>query len=442
MTILTLSALPDEIAKGFNGRVLRLNGCTSGRDSMKSLFQRAATESPSSGPLCLVEMLAKVAGIDITSFVRDHTTLPFGRAVVSSQAEVLHGSPRHRQLLEKRAMCDVRPGAYFCQECVKEDLDFHGVPYWRRSHQLPGVFWCRKQACALSIARSARAMLSLPTDFLNDCEEVPVEWVQVLKNCEAIRNFLAISNDLLMRPRPLDDVYVSRAVRARCLELGRQTMQGARQSQLQLKDLIEAKFDERWLEQVSIHVGRKPDQLWKTLDRSIGGGRAGVNSVGYALIFAAIYASADEAVNAMVDSSTTFAKLGTPEAARPFPDDDTLRAAYIAAEGSHVNIAKMLNLPRPQVKQRMKFLGLPPVGRNDFAKIRAVFTEVWEGSTTLAQASAKHGLTLRDMQLRLGDALNPFMVALTQMQSKPTEQKVVRKRSPVPEREVTVKAST
>lgn len=442
MSILRLSALPDEIAMGFKGRIQRLNGWASERDATKSLSQWAASERPSHGSLCLVEVLATVAGIDIVSFVRDHTTLPFRRSVVTSQAEVLHGSPSHPQLLEKRALCDARAGAYFCRKCVKEDCDFHGAPYWRRSHQLPGVFWCQKHGGALSIARSVRAMQSLPTDFLEDCEDVSDEWVQDLQNCEGIRNFLAISNDLLMRPRPIDEIYVARAVRSRCLELERQKVRGARQSQPRIKDLIEAKFDGRWLEKVSINVGRKPGQFWKTLDRAISGVRAGVNSVGYALIFSAIYESSDEAVNTMFDSPSTFSNVSTSSTANQCIDEDTLRAAYIAAEGSHVNMVKMLNLSRPQVKQRMKVLGLPPVGRNDFAKIRAVFTEVREGNTTLAQASAKHGLTLRDMQLRLGDALNPFMAALTQLQSKPAEQKAVRKRSPARERDVTSKAST
>lgn len=440
--MLRLSPLPDESAMGFMGRVQRLNGWTSERNAREWLFQWAASERPSDGLLCLVEVLAMVAGIDITSFVRDHTTLSFRRAVVISQTEVLHGSPSHRQLLEKRALCDARPGAYFCRECVKEDCDFHGAPYWRRSHQLPGVFWCQKHLSALSVARPVRAMHSLPTDFLEDCEEVSGEWVEELKEFEGIRNFLAISNDLLMRPRPLDELHVARAVRARCLELERRNSRGVTQSQRQIRDLIEAKFDARWLEKVSVEVGRTPEQLWKTLNRAISGTRAGVNSVGYALIFSGIFESADEAVNTMFDSPAMYAKVSAPTSTIRRFDDDSLRAAYIATEGSHVKMARMLGLSRPQVKQRMKELGLPPLGRNDFAKIRAVFTEVWEGNTTLAQASAKHGLTLRDMQLRLGDVLHPFMVALTRLQSKPTEQKAARKRSAAREREVPVKESS
>ncbi len=429
MEILRLSALPDEIAKGFYGRVQRLNGWVSERDSLRSLCRWAASEHQSDDQLCLIEMLAMVAGIEIKSFVRDHSTLPFARAVVVKKVDVLHGSPGHRKLLQMRAMCDLRPGVFFCQECVKEDLDFHGAPYWRRSHQLPGAFWCQKHGCGLSVARSVRALQSLPTDFLEDCEQVSSEWVQELKSCGAIRNFLAISSDLLTRSVPLDELHVSRAVRARCSELEGHTNLDSSQSQLRVKELIETKFEKRWLGQLASHVGRKPDQFWKTMDRSIGGTRAGINSVGYTLIFAALYESADEAVNAMVTSPKMFA-ISASKSATQFPDEETMRAAYISGQGSHVNMANLLEISRKQVKTRMRSLGLPPVGRNDFEKIQEVVQELLEGKTTLSEACNKRGLKLGDMRHRLGDALSPFMSSLNQLKSQASKQRSIKSRLP------------
>lgn len=412
MSILRPSALPDEIAKGIKGRILRLNGWTSERDAMQSLHEWARVEFPSEGPLCSVEILAKVVGIDVTRFVRDHTTLPFRRSIVTLQADVPHGSPQHRSLLEKRALCDVRPAAYFCRECVREDCDFHGAAYWRRSHQLPGVFWCQKHGCALSIAASTSVMLSSPTEFLKQCEEASADWVKDLKGNAAIGNFLAISNDLMISDRPFDEFYVSRAVRARLQEL-----RANAQVRFQLRDLIKSKFDVRWLDQVSIHVGRKPAQLWNILDRATCLARAGVNSVGYALIFAALYESPDEAVNAIVDSRVKYSDVGTSRKARLSPDDDSLRAAYMTAGGSHIDVVDMLSLSRSHVKRRLKALGLPPVGRNDIEKFEGVIKLLLDGETTLAQACAAHGLTLGDMQYRLGDALSPLLTTLTQLRS-------------------------
>lgn len=444
MSILRPSALPDETAKGIKGRVLRLNGWTSERDAMQSLHKWASAECPTSEQFCLVELLAKVVGVDITRFVRDHTTLPFRRSVVSTQADVPHGSSSHRSLLEKRALCDARPSAYFCKECVKEDCDFHGTAYWRRSHQLPGVFWCQKHGSALSIAASTSAMLSSPTEFFEECEDVSAEWVKSLKENEAIRNFLAISNDLMMRDRPLDELYVSRAVRARWQEFQSQDPEKRAQLQPRLSDLIRSSFDVKWLSKVSLHAGRKPGQLWKTLDRTTGGMQACANSVGYALIFATLYASSDEAVNAMVDSQVKFSDAGALENARSNPIDDRLRSVYFTVGGSHIEVADKLGLPRSQVKRRLKALGLPPLGRNDIDKFEGVINLLMEGETTLTQACAAHGLTLCDMKHRLGDALNPLLTTLTQLRSNSAIRNPGRKR-PVGqrkhEREATAKAS-
>lgn len=435
MSILRPSALPDEIAKGIKGRVLRLNGWTSERDAMQSLHEWARVEFPSEGPLCSVELLAKAVGIDVTRFVRDHTMLPFRRSVVATQAEVPHGSQSHRQLLERRALCDTRTDSYFCRECVEEDCSFHGYAYWRRSHQLPGVFYCQKHECALSIAASTNAMLSSPTEFLERCEDTSADWVKELKGNDAISNFLAISNDLMIGDRPLDELYVSRAVRARWRELQSQKPRENTQAPLQLSDLIKSKFDARWLDQVSIHAGRKPDQIWKTLDRTTCGTRAGVNSVGYALIFSALYESSDEAVNAMADSRVKFPDVGTSKIARNSPDDGSLRAAYITAGGSHIDVGDMLCLPRSHVKRRLKALGLPPVGRNDIDKFEGVIKLLLDGEKTLTQACAVHGLTLCDMQYRLGDALSPLLTTLTLLRSDSATRKPRRKR-PVAQRKL------
>lgn len=37
----------------------------------------------------------------------------------------------------------------FCPKCLKEDIEVLGESYWRRSHQIPGVFFCIKHECKL-----------------------------------------------------------------------------------------------------------------------------------------------------------------------------------------------------------------------------------------------------------------------------------------------------
>lgn len=42
-----------------------------------------------------------------------------------------------------------RASAYFCDECIIEDLELRGYAYWRRSHQIPGMDWCSKHRSLL-----------------------------------------------------------------------------------------------------------------------------------------------------------------------------------------------------------------------------------------------------------------------------------------------------
>ena len=135
--IIRPEVLPEEFASGYKGRVMAWNGMTDSNVTMDALMKWSGNAGTSRRDLSTVELFAKVAGVDVAQFVRAHTALPLRRAVVSTLSDVEHGCPSHRSLLWSMALRDTRPGAYLCTQCVEEDVDFHGLSYWRREHQLP-----------------------------------------------------------------------------------------------------------------------------------------------------------------------------------------------------------------------------------------------------------------------------------------------------------------
>ena len=143
--------LPEEFALGYKGRVMAFNGMTDPKLAMDALMEWSGNAGTSRRNFSTVELLAAVAEIDVAQFVRAHTALPLRRAVVAALQGVEHGCTSQRSLLWSMALRETRPGAYLCTQCVEEDLAFHGVPYWRREHQMPGLYSCTKHRLPLGV---------------------------------------------------------------------------------------------------------------------------------------------------------------------------------------------------------------------------------------------------------------------------------------------------
>lgn len=147
--ILRPQPLPDELDRSYLGAVMRLNGVTKEDAAMDLVAQWDSTVARAPGQRACLEALSKVAGVELTQFVREHSTLSMRRAVTSYQPLLPHGCPSNIKLVQNSGMRKSRPGAYFCPSCVEADLATKTRSYWRRTHQTPGLFWCPTHGSAL-----------------------------------------------------------------------------------------------------------------------------------------------------------------------------------------------------------------------------------------------------------------------------------------------------
>ena len=117
-----------------------------------------------SGLQYFVENLPPGAPYSVDTLINNHTLLlyyePFlGLEKAALARETMAGPPRQglHRLLNVTGAARASPSSLqFCRECYADDIERFGFSYWRRIHQLPGVFVCDRHECSLAASKIAR----------------------------------------------------------------------------------------------------------------------------------------------------------------------------------------------------------------------------------------------------------------------------------------------
>jgi hypothetical protein len=326
------TTLPDEFVLGYVGRFMKMNAARTRNDAMALITTWIVANAGSQEAKSSVERLSRLAGMDVSTFVWMHTLLPFNRGIAQTYIDEPHGSQRHGSLLLLRALRPARSHAYFCQACVDEDATFWGSTYWRREHQLPGMFWCAKHGDPLCYTTDPDAFDQPPSAWSCHAETVNPSWVKGLKNSTVIQRFLKISSEILSRPRPLDENTVTQVVyeRARLMGLhaGRRVP-----SRALVSDRVKRSFDPLWVDSVLPGLLDKPaGTIWRPLDGTALGRRNWSGPVAYAAVLSVLFDSADDGLKAICTPARPRLKSTAQRSPRREVGADELRRAYIASD--------------------------------------------------------------------------------------------------------------
>ncbi|EJE54420.1 hypothetical protein PMI14_00681 [Acidovorax sp. CF316] len=288
--LLQPTPFPEEMDLGYLGRIRQINGYR--YDHL--LWRAIAVQVGSGKGATKHELLSKMAGQTSEQFARNHTSIPFRRAITQNYPHIAHGSLQMRTLLFGRTPHRGDLQVFFCEKCVKEDVDFHGVSYWRRDHQMPGQTWCPKHALPLHFARSKDSFGAFPKDRLGQSQMHDATFVSEARGNLFVQRYLELATAMYDRTAPLDSRSVGPILKGRAEKLGLVKTQRVR-SKHPIDDRVQNVFPAHWL---SVVLGGKMAPSGVPFHTT-----ASVAS--HLLVIAVLFENADEAINALANAAVS-----------------------------------------------------------------------------------------------------------------------------------------
>lgn len=371
--MLILEVLPDEIARGYLGRLRMINGFRSPEETVRMLRQYLGERySGRRGPPvgCL---LAEALQMPAEAFSRQHTMLPYIRAVTSHLPDMKHGEAGSEDVIRRSGMSSPKPVVCFCRSCVTEDMDFWGYSYFRRSHQLPGVVYCEKHHEPLLQVADEKAFYSSPHELLERVVPNEITFSVSILEHAAISRFMAITAHWLDADRPVPARQFFEVVRRRSDSLGiRRSMQGKKKL---LSDLVLDAMPHDWLASTLPGVLRKrPSEFFQPIDMVVHSANATCRSEAYAVALALLFETAETALNE-IDHAIQPAqnkRVARKKHAPGFWRSEEFFKLYIEGRGSPSYIAKKSGrTDENHAAVMMRSVGLPALGNCGDATLRA-----------------------------------------------------------------------
>lgn len=254
-TLVQLSPFPEELDRGYLGRLMMANGCTDTWSAFALIERHFDIERGSRTPHYL---LSRSAQMDSQQFGLRHTTVPLSDGI--SMYQGIEQFPETR-LKPGRSSRISKVATHFCEECMKADIDFHGISYWRREHQTPGHLWCEKHQVPLRLVNTTEPGLRTPSFYIDQSTTVSKDMVVEAQRNTAVQRYLLLVEALYERRKPLNGHRVRTAVneRAADLEVGLLRRSMAR---VCIDDCVRDQFPLAWLDSVFGEVSDRDLGLW------------------------------------------------------------------------------------------------------------------------------------------------------------------------------------
>jgi len=391
--------LPDELDEGYAGYVMRLNGKQSMKDLDTLMREWAGCPDASWRDVSRLELLSKVANLTVMDFVLRHTTLPLRRGITSNQADLPHGSDQNKRIWWSSAMRESRTGAYFCEHCAREDVEFHGRSYWRRSHQIPGMLSCPKHGIPLNYCQESSAFQNPPSCWIGNSESVDAAWTQEVMGNKVISRYLAICDGLMDCRRPSAVKHVRAVLSQKGASLGLRISGGKVYGPL-LSDRLIEQCGRHWLALVLPALAEKPDKEPLTkIDGVFYLTNSASTAFAYILVCASLYESADDALNALLGPLTKNGKASGRN--RTDIEQDTLVSAYISSGRSYAKTAKLLGIAFASAANRLSALGYPNMLDTAERSTQKALSFFFNEGASLQRSAEEGGVSLAALEKAL-----------------------------------------
>lgn len=389
-------------------------------DAFQLLTARAALENSADDGPGLIELLSFASSMSIREFVRQHTQQPYRRAIVSYKPDLVHGDERDMSMIRYSANRFARQATYFCATCVDADVVIHGTSYWRRSHQLPGMYVCPSHGDALYYLDSLKAYMKAPAVGLEDCHAIDSAWALENHENKHVQEFLRLSLALSEFPHPIS-LHRARSVlceRAKALNI---PVYPTKNNEYRLSDKIFSRYPGSWLELVFPNASSKsPGEIQHQLDGILYCSTSSSSIVAYLLGACVLFDTADDFLHALSDAEPV-KRIKRGERKEKFDRKIELHeglASYIRCKGSHTKIAREYEVSMNAIKPQLLAFGLPNLeSRRDLkhSKHACALRHFYSRHMSLADSAKLAGVTAEDVESIVRQAGIHLPAALLQM---------------------------
>lgn len=413
--------LPDEPLAAFIGRMKRNNLYSTDNELFSSLAEYIFPKTAKNTEINLVEIFAKIYGMTPLFFVRHHTMMPLAKLVVWFDRDKEKAVDLAHQRYVNVALRNSQNLAYICRDCIAEDMEFRGLAYWRRVHQLPGIDRCTKHGTAL-LGCSGRDVLRLnPLSFTDTSNQVLDEKFDEICDNPVVARYVKIAERLLSeisQPIHVEDISVHIREWARDQNL-RVSLNGKRPllSDKAIEMLPRAWLKKHFPKSDSKEYGKFSD--W--LDGTWFSRKTPRQSASYILALALMYESADDAINALTNlKSAIVPRKALTHRKRGAWDSNDLVKVWIQNLGNTAAIAEELNLSKAYINQRIVAAGLPCLSKRAGAAFKCAIQCYWQGESIIT-ACELSGANIEEVERFLRVATHRNFSEILDMRKKLTK---------------------
>lgn len=354
--------MPNELAVAHEGRIAWLEGHSSAKETDEWIKSVLGSMNQDAVAMPRLHQLATLSNMRPMLYARHHSMLPALRVASKVGTDHMHGDDASQSFSRRLGMLTQRRGAFCCEKCIEEDLKKQHFSWFRRTHHLIGVDWCSVHGCGLVQVDDPLPFTQAPHIWLTKGKlSKLVVAVTELPVTGFLRRYVDISTALLIRDRPFPAEQINAQLSTRASSLGlRISRTGQRPL---LSDRLREQAPPSWLNQHLPGWATKGLAVYFSRIDGLGSVKqvAGVGDA-YAMALAALYDSADEAMNAINKPSQPtnelrFGRKG-PKNRSGFWQGEVWET-YIACKGVVNDMAQRLNLDRTHLSEMMCSAGLP-----------------------------------------------------------------------------------
>ncbi|WP_245636222.1 hypothetical protein [Curvibacter delicatus] len=194
------------------------------------------------------------------------------------------------------AINDVYP-CQIIKSIAKTDMGFHGVSYWRRAHQLPGVDHCTKHTVSLIETGRFSMHQGQPLSALAARPAIAEQNVHAYFESAFIQRFAILSDAALQASIPFRPEVVTRA-------LCRRVRAVIGEHRVSLSQLARQYFPDFWIRKnFPAMFGKRPDDGITAVDDVLRSSRSAYTTKSYLLALSILWDDPDEAMRACLQEA-------------------------------------------------------------------------------------------------------------------------------------------